>query len=90
MLAQVRELAKKHTVTLNSPEIRVPTRRPEYTSISVEIDTKGPWKSLLAFLRELQTPEQFIVLETANLRTDPSDQTQMHGHLRIAKWFAPQ
>ena len=90
LLEQVRELAKKHAVVLNSPELRVPTRRPEYTSISVEIDAKCPWKSLLAFLRELQAPEQFIVLETANLKRDAADQTQMLAHLRIAKWFAPQ
>lgn len=89
LLDHVKQLAKKHAVLLDNPAIRLPNRRPEYTSISVEVETKSPWRSLIAFLGELQTPEQFIVLESANLKIDGADATQMRGRFKIARWYAP-
>ena len=90
LLDQVKETAKKHTVLLDSPVIRVPNPRPEYTSISVDVETKSSWKALIAFLSEMQKPEQFTVFESANLKIDPNDATQMRGKFRIARWYAPK
>ena len=90
LLDQVKEVAKTHSVVLNDPAIRVPARKPEYTSVSVEIKTQSSWPALLKFLGELQQPEQFIVIEKANLKRDSKDDTMMQGTFTIAKWFAPK
>ena len=92
LLDQVKELAKKHSVLLESPVIRATVRKPElpYVAIGIEIETKSQWQSLIAFLGELQTPEQFIVLDSANLKIDGADQTQMRGKFKIARWYAPK
>jgi type II secretory pathway component PulM len=90
LLDQIKELAKKHGVMIENPVIGRPNRRPEYTGIGVDIETKSPWSGLIAFLTELQTPDQFIVLELANLKKDAADQTQMRGKFKIARWYAPK
>jgi len=90
LLDQIKELAKKNTVLLDNPRIREAARKPDYTAIGVEIETKSSWSSLIAFLRELQTPEQFIVLDAANLKIDAADPTQMRGKFKIARWYAPK
>lgn len=89
LLDQVKEIARKHTVLLDNPAIRVPDRRPEYTSVSVEVETKSPWPALIAFLGEMQAPEQFVVFESVNLKIDATDPAQMRGRFRIARWYAP-
>ncbi len=90
LLELVKELAKKHVVTIETPVIRQPIKKPDFTSVGVEIETKSTWKSLIAFLGELQNPEQFIVLDSANLKIDTADQTQMRGKFKIARWYAPK
>jgi hypothetical protein len=89
LLDQIKELAKKHGVLLENPAIRVPERQPEFVSISVEIETKSPWPPLVALLHELQSPEHFNAVESANLKIDAADPTQMRGRFRIARWYAP-
>jgi hypothetical protein len=37
---------------------------------------------------KMQAPEQFIVIEGADLKIDDEDHTQMRGHFKIARWFA--
>jgi hypothetical protein len=90
LLTQVQELSKKHTVIVEQPAIANPDRHPEYTAVSVSVETKSTWKSLIQFLHALQGPDQFVVLESAELKIDPQDQTQMRGRFKIAKWFAPK
>ena len=90
LLEQIKELAKKHQVVLETPVIRQSVRKPDYVAIGVEIETKSPWSALIAFLGELQTPEQFIVLDSANLKIDGVDATQMRGKFKIARWYAPK
>lgn len=90
LLDQVKVAAKKHEVLLENPAIRVAERQPEYVSISVEVETKSPWQPLIRFLREFQNNEQFLVVESANLRVDAADASQMRGRFRIAQWYAPR
>ena len=90
LLNQIKDLARQHSVLLENPAIRLPDRQPDHVSISVEVETKSPWKPLIAFLHELQTPEQFIAVETANLKIDDADATKMHGRFKIARWYAPR
>ena len=90
LLDRVKDLARKYDVTLEKPAIRIPTRRAEVTAISVDMDVKSSWKGLIQFLSELQQPDQFTVLERANLKIDNADQTRMHGVCTIAKWYAPK
>ena len=91
LLAQVKELAKKHVVQIESPVIRQVVRKPElpYVAVGVEIETKSEWPALLAFLGELQAPEQFIALDVDSLKIDGEDQTKMRGKFKIARWYAP-
>jgi len=90
LLNSVMELAKKHEVLPENMTIRTPESRPNCISVGIEIDTKSPWSPLVEFLQELQTPEQFIALESANLKIDPADATQVRGHFKIARWYAPK
>jgi len=91
LLEEIKQAAKAHNVLLESPELgSVVSRPPHYQSVSVGVQTKSSWASLVAFLNALQQPEQFIVFENASLKIDNSDKTQMRGQFRIAKWFAPE
>ena len=85
----VRELARRHTVLLANSTIRQPDPRPNCISVALEIETKSPWGPLVEFLRELQTPEQFVALESAHIQIDPADATQVSGRFKIARWYAP-
>ncbi len=90
LLERVKELARKHSVTLENPVLRGSERQPAYTAVAVDVETKCSWTALIAFLHDLQSPEQFIALENSNLKIDGADATQMRGHFKIARWFAPQ
>lgn len=89
LLEQVKQLARKHSVLLENPSMRVPDRKPEHVAVVVEIETKSAWKPLIDFLHEVQQPAQFIAVESANLKIDNTDPTQMRGRFRIARWYAP-
>lgn len=90
LLERIKSLAQKHSVLLENPAIRSPENQPAQTAVAVEIETKSAWPPLIAFLHELQTPAQFIAVETANLKIDAADPTQLRGHFKIARWYAPQ
>jgi hypothetical protein len=90
LLNQIKDLAKQHSVLLENPAIRLPDRQAAHVSISVEVETKSSWKPLIAFLHDLQNPEQFIAVESANLKIDDTDATKMHGRFRIGRWYAPR
>ena len=85
----VKELARRHTVLLENPTMHPPEPRPNCISVALEIETKSGWAPLVEFLEELQTPEHFVALESANLKVDPADATQVHGRFKIARWYAP-
>ena len=91
-LDQVKELAKKHAVLIDFSEYRPTVRKPElpYVAISIKIKTKSPWGALIAFLGELQTPQQFVAFDKAILKVEDTDQTQMRGEFDIARWYAPK
>jgi hypothetical protein len=89
LLDSVKELARRHAVLLDNPTIRTPDARPNCISVGVEIETKCAWAPLIEFLQELQTPEQFVALESANLKVDPAADTLVHGRFKIARWYAP-
>jgi len=89
LLDSVRELARRHAVLLSNPAIRTPEPRPNCVSVALEIETKSPWAPLVEMLQELQTPEQFVALESAKISVDPADATQVYGRFKIARWYAP-
>lgn len=88
LLEEVRELARKANVQPLEPQINNTERRPNYTAVVVSIETRSSLGALRDFLYQMQSPERFIVFESANLQTDKEDKTQMHGKFRIAKWYA--
>jgi hypothetical protein len=90
LLDEVKKLAAMHSVTIENPQIRPATRRPEATVVSLEIEVRSPWKSLVGFLGDLQKPGLFVVLEKTSLKVDAKDQTQMAGKFTVAKWYAPK
>ncbi len=90
LLDQVNKLASAQGVVLENPVIRPAARRPDTVAISVEVALKSPWKSLVPFMSALQQPDQFMVLEKANLKIDSKDQTQMEARFTVAKWYAPK
>jgi len=88
LLDLVKETARKNSVQISTQSLRPANHQPEYSSISVEIDTTSTWQSMIAFMREMQGPERFIVFEGADLKVDEKDATQMRANFKIAKWFA--
>ena len=89
LLQMTKEVANGHAVEIENPGLKPTTHKPAYSAVPVEFDAKSNWKSLLGFIGELQRPEKFIVFENVNLKVNAADPTQMHGHFRLAKWFAP-
>ncbi|MEI9898626.1 MAG: hypothetical protein WDN28_33410 [Chthoniobacter sp.] len=89
LLDSVRELARRHTELLANPTIRQPDPRPNCISVALDIETRSPWGPLVEFLQELQTPEQFVALESAHISVDPADATKVFGRFKIARWYAP-
>ena len=89
-LTEIKEAAKREQVTIEQPVILPVEQRPACTAVSVELETKSTWAALIDFLKPLQGPEQFIVVETGTLRVDSGDPTMMRAHLKIAKWYAPK
>jgi hypothetical protein len=98
----VKEIAKKHMVTIETPNPGVPSRQKDYTALGIRVTAKAPWQGpgeadsagkvppLLDFLRELQGPGQFIVFDPLDLKIDPTDKTQLRAEVTVTKWFAPQ
>ncbi len=83
------ELAKKHTVTLESPAPSNPVTRPGHISLAVKVDAKAPWGAMFSFLHELQGPEEFIAIENCEIKVNRDDKTQLRASLTIARWYAP-
>jgi hypothetical protein len=85
----IRALAKTHSVTLENPVFGGGIKNQWYHSVPVSVDTHSSWPDLIGFLYAVQKPDQFIVCEGANIQVDPSDQTKMLGHFKIARWYSP-
>lgn len=90
LLDRVKELAKKNAVQVSSQALRPPAHQADYSAISVDLETTSTWPSLIGFMRELQGPELFIVLDGVDLKIDDKDATQMKGAFKIVQWFAPK
>jgi len=84
------EIAKKHTVTVESPAPGVPTNQPGHISLAIRFDAKAPWESMMNFLYELQGVEQFTAIEQCEIKVNREDKTQLRSTLTIARWFAPK
>ena len=89
LLDEIKTAAKTRNVLLENPALGSIESQPTYQSVSVNVETKSSWADLVGFLVGLQTPERFIVFESANLQIDATDPTKMRGRFRIAKWYAP-
>ena len=90
LLDQVKEVAGKHNVLIENPNLGGVDSAPTHQSTSVSIETKSPWQPLVRFLHEVQQPESFIVFENVNIQIDSADPTMMRGKFKIARWFAPK
>jgi hypothetical protein len=98
----VKEVAKKHTVTIETPNPGTPLPQKDYTALGVRVTAKAPWQStpdaataakvppLIEFLRELQAPGNFIVLDPLDLKVDATDKTQLRAEVTVTKWYAPK
>ncbi len=89
LLTQVKEIAGKHNVLIENPQIGGVENAPSHQSVSATFETKSGWGELVRFLYDTQRPEGFIVFENVNLMVDATDPTVMRGRFKIAKWFAP-
>jgi hypothetical protein len=89
LLNSIRDLAKSHSVSIENATFPGAAKSQWYRSVPVALDTHSSWPDLVGFLYALQKPDQFIVCEGANIQVDPSDQTKMIGHFKIARWYSP-
>lgn len=90
LLDQVKQVASKHNVLLENPQIGSGDSTPNHQSVFASVETKSPWPPLVRFLYDVQRPEAFVVFESVNLQIDSADPTMMKGKFRIARWFAPK
>jgi len=89
LVEQIKQIAKSNDVLPDKPDWGTPEKSQFYRSVPVNIETKSSWPALIAFLRSVQQPDQFIVFEAANVQIDPADPTMMHGKFKVAKWYLP-
>ncbi len=90
MLDQVKQVASKHKVLLENPQIGTGESTGTHQAVFASVETKSPWPPLVHFLYDIQKPESFIVFESVNLAIDSTDPTMMRGKFKIARWFAPK
>lgn len=90
LLDQVKQIAGKHNVLLENPQIGSGDATPNYQAVFAAVETKSPWPPLVHFLYDAQQPASFVVFESVNLAIDPADPTVMRGKFKIARWFAPK
>ncbi len=90
LLDQVKQIASKHNVLLENPQIGSGESNPNYQAVFASVETKSPWPPLVHFLYDVQQPESFVVFESVNLAIDSADPTMMRGKFKIARWFAPK
>jgi Type II secretion system (T2SS), protein M subtype b len=88
LLTQLKQIAGKHNVQIDNPQIGATETTKTHQSVSVSIETKSGWESLVHLFYDTQKPEAFVAFETVNLMVDGNDPTVMHGRFKIAKWFA--
>jgi Type II secretion system (T2SS), protein M subtype b len=89
LLTRVKEIAGKHTVQIEDPQIGAVETTPSHQTVSATFEIKSGWPPLVRFLYDLQRPADFTVLEQVNLMVDGNDATVMRGRFKIAKWFKP-
>ncbi|CAN5432137.1 hypothetical protein BH18VER2_BH18VER2_00390 [soil metagenome] len=89
LLTQVKEIAGKHNIQIENPQIGAVESADSHQSVSATFETRSGWDALVHFLYDIQRPEAFIVFENVNLLVDETDPTVMRGRFKIAKWFAP-
>jgi Tfp pilus assembly protein PilO len=89
LLEEIKKAAKASDVQIENPAIGTLQKAPFYRSVPVTLDTKSSWKALIEFLHAMQSPERFIVFETANVQIDANDQTKMHGKFKVSRWYLP-
>lgn len=87
LLTQVKQIAGKHNVQIEDPQIGAVETTPSHQSVSATFQTKSSWEPLVHFLYDAQQPTAFIVFEQVNLMVDGNDPTVMNGRFKIAKWF---
>jgi len=90
LLDQVKEVASKHNIVLENPQIGTGDTTPNYQAAFASVETKSPWPPLVRFMYEMQQPESFVVFESINLQIDAADPTMMRGKFKVARWFAPK
>ena len=89
LLDQIKQIAKSNEVLLENPGWGAPEKTEFYRAVPVTIETKSSWPALIAFLRSIQQPDQFLVFESANVQIDPGDPAMMHGKFKVARWYLP-
>jgi hypothetical protein len=90
LLDQVKQVASKHNVLLENPQLGSGDSTPNYQSAFASVETKSPWAPLVRFMYDVQQPESFVVFESVSLQIDPADATMMRGKFKVARWFAPK
>jgi len=89
LLTQIKEIASKHSVQIEDPQIGAVETAPSHQSVSATFQTKSGWVPLVHFLYDAQRPTAFSVFEQVNLMVDGNDATVMQGRFKVAKWFKP-
>lgn len=89
LLDQLKEIAGKHKVLVENPNLGGTENSADRQAVSASIETKSPWPPLIHWLHDVQQPESFIVFESVGLAIDSADPTMMRGKFKVARWFAP-
>ena len=90
LLDQVKQIASKHSIVLENPQLGTGESTPNHQAAFASVETKSPWPPLVRFLYDVQQPESFVVFESVQLAIDGTDPTMMKGKFKIARWFAPK
>jgi len=88
LLDQIKQIARANEVLLENPELGSVEQQPRCQAVSVQLTAKASWAGVVNFMHGLQSPDKFIVFDSATFQVDPSNAKQMSCRLKIAKWYA--
>jgi hypothetical protein len=86
----VQEVAKKNQVIIEKSDPCNKSNQGAYVSLNSRMECKGTWDQIAMFLGDLQQPEDMIVIESLDLKVDPTDKEKLRAMMVVAKWYGPE
>lgn len=85
---QMREVAKRHQVLIEKADPCRKTQQGAYVSLNSRMECKGTWDQLTFYLGDLLKPGEMMVIESLDIKVDPTDKEKLRAVMVLAKWHS--